>query len=149
MMFTFSTSTLHLTHRLITNNLCRIICLDGWSWNFGKQVLCFLFSLVFVFCRPLQPAFVCYGLFLFYFFFSTFPFSVVFVFCRPLHPAYLLVFIFVFSFIFCLIYYYYVFPSHWCLSLVANHIRLLFVGVFSRPSSSIPTYLWDKLIHSA
>ena len=87
--------------------------------------------------------------FLVLFLVSTFPFSVVFVFCRPLHPAYLLVFIFVFSFIFCLIYYYYVFPSHWCLSLVANHIRLLFVGVFSRPSSSIPTYLWDKLIHSA
>ena len=25
-MFTYSTSTLHLTHRLIANNLCRIIC---------------------------------------------------------------------------------------------------------------------------
>ena len=54
-----------------------------------------------------------------------------------------------FSFFFGLIFCYNVFPSHWCLSLVANHIRLFFVGVFSRPSSSVPTYLWDKLIHSA
>ena len=152
MMFTFSTSTLHLTHRLITNNLCRIICLDGWSWNFGKRVLCFLFSLVFVFCRPLQPAFVCYSLFmclllilflysfLVLFLVSMFPFSVVFVFCRPLHPG-VACWCFFFSLIFCLIYCCNVFPSHWCLSLVANHIRLLFVGVFSRQSSSIPTVI--------
>ena len=140
-MFTFSTSTLHLTHRLITNNLCRIICLDGWSWNFGKQVLCFLFSLVFVFCRPLQPAFVCYGLFLFYFFFSTFPFSVVFVFCRPLHPAFVCWCLFLFSCLFSVWFITTMFSLHRCLSLVANHIRLLFVGVFSRQSSSIPTVI--------
>ena len=81
---------------------------------------------------------------------STFPFFSSVCLLPPITSSFcLLVFIFVFSFFFCLIYYYYVFPSHWCLSLVANHIRLLFVGVFSRPSSSIPTYLWDKLIHSA
>ena len=111
-MLTYSTSTLHLTHRLIDGWLK----LKFWQTSFMFPFLagvCLLPSITASFCLlrfvfVFDFGFVCMFFYSFLVLFpvSMFPFSVVFVFCRPLHPAYLLVFIFVFSFIFCLIYYY-------------------------------------------